>query len=246
MKESGDGGSIIVDGRQIPFTVTRSRKRRRTVAFKMQADGTLVVMAPHAASTRALQKLAQQNAAWVARKLTERAKGPPRCAFTDGAVLPYLGHACVLRVTMGEEQPSSCALSRRRWRVHVRDAALSDEARAAETRLELQLWLKKRARSLLKKRLDLWAARMGLPYRRFVLAGAEHRWGSCSADNVIRLNWRLMLSPMPLLDYVVVHELAHVRHKDHSPRFWGLVAAFIPDWRARRKRLRTYETNLDF
>lgn len=241
----GGDGEITVGGRQVPFIVTRSRKRRRTVAFKMQADGTLVVMAPQSAGLRALQKLAQQNAAWVARKLAERDRGPVRCDFSDGSVLPYLGHACVIRLTVGGGASGSCSLRRRAWHVHVPDETLSPEARAAETRLELQLWLKRRARVLLKKRLDLWAVRMGLSRYRFVLAGAEHRWGSCSTDDTIRLNWRLILSPLPLLDYVVVHELAHIRHKDHSAFFWGLVERYIPDWRARRKSLRSYEFQLD-
>jgi predicted metal-dependent hydrolase len=77
-----------------------------------------------------------------------------------------------------------------------------------------------------------------------IVTDPERRWGSCSADNIIRLNWRLMLAPLPIIDYVAVHELAHVRHKNHAPRFWALVEKTLPEWRARRKILRTLEHSL--
>jgi predicted metal-dependent hydrolase len=93
----------------------------------------------------------------------------------------------------------------------VQQENLSAAGMRAEVKLELTLALKKRARVKFKRRLDLWAGHMGLDYKKFVLADAERRWGSCSADNIIRLNWRLMLAPLALIDYVVVHELAHVR-----------------------------------
>ena len=107
-----------------------------------------------------------------------------------------------------------------------------------EVKLEITLWLKKRARTKMKKRMDYWAKKMGVSYRQLILSNPERRWGSCTVKNVIRLNWRLIMAPLPLIDYVVVHELSHVVHKNHSPRFWGLVEKIMPDYVERRKQMR--------
>ncbi len=120
------------------------------------------------------------------------------------------------------------------------------EALTAETcnqqsediRLEILLWLKKRAKVKFQKRMDMWAARLGVRYQKMVIANAERRWGSCSVDDVIRLSWRLIMAPLPILDYVIVHELSHVKNKNHGPQFWAQVASVMPDYKNRRKHLR--------
>lgn len=236
-------GFITLGDEQIPFSVFRSRKRRRTIAFRMEHDKSLRVLAPFSARMGTLAKILQNRAPWIRRELG-RKESAPQNGFTDGAAFFYLGYHCTLRVTQGMHAPRSCFLSPRVLHVHVPDKNLSPENLEQEVRLEILLWLKKRARMKLKKRLDLWAARMDVTYRKFVISDPRHRWGSCSADDVIRLNWRLMLAPLPVIDYVVAHELAHVRHKNHSPRFWGFLARYMPDAGARRKKLRSLERGL--
>jgi predicted metal-dependent hydrolase len=237
-------GFIALGDEKVAFSVFRSRKRRRTVAFKMEQDSSLRVLAPFSASLASLTKILQSRASWIARELANRKNVPAQNGFADGAVFSYLGHGYTLRVTQGGENPRSCLLSPRVLRVHVPDVSLSPESLQQEVRLEIMLWIKRRARAKLKKRLDLWAQRMGVSYKKLIVTDPARRWGSCSADNVIRLNWRLMLAPLPIIDYVVAHELAHVRHKDHSSRFWGFVADKMPDFQARRKILRRIERGL--
>jgi predicted metal-dependent hydrolase len=239
-----DTGFITVGDTRVAFSVFRSRKRKRTIAFKMEHDASLRIMAPASTSLFYLTKFLQSRAPWVARRLAERQKTSPGCAFTDGASFIYLGCKYILRVTQGGNAPQSCTLSPHKLHIHVPDENLSPENLRAEVRLEILLWLKKRARVKFKKRLDLWAMRMGVSYKKLIVTDPEQRWGSCSVDNIIRLNWRLMLAPLPIIDYVVAHELAHVRHKDHSPRFWAFVAKAMPEWQALRKRLRHIEPTL--
>jgi predicted metal-dependent hydrolase len=230
----------------IEFSVFRSRKRKRTIAFKMERDSHLRVLAPASASLGSLTKILRQRASWIIQQLAERKDIAPQNDFTDGTGFSYLGHRYILRVTQGGTNAAlqSCRLSPRFIHIYVPDENLSPENLRQEVRLEIILWLKKRARVKLKKRCDLWAARMGVDYKKLMVTNPHGRWGSCSSDNVIRLNWRLMLVPLAIVDYVVVHELAHIPHKNHGPRFWAFVGRFMPDYLARRKYLRKIEHTL--
>ncbi len=101
--------------------------------------------------------------------------------------------------------------------------------------------VKKKARVLLKSRLDHWSEVMDLNYTKFRLSSANTRWGSCSGKNVISLNWRLALVPLELLDYVAIHELAHVKEKNHSKSFWDLVGKFDLDFKNHKNQLKGYQ-----
>jgi hypothetical protein len=238
-----DSGFITVGCEQVAFAITRSRKRKRTIAFRMESDATVRVLAPTNASIGYVTKFLQSRAPWIAQRLAEREKSPLRCDFSSGSLIHYQGYACKLTVTQGGGR-QSCTLRPHELRVHVPDAALVGEALRQEVRFEILLWIKKRARVKFKRRLDFLALRMGVSYKKLIVTDPERRWGSCSADNIIRLNWRLMLAPLSILDYVIAHELAHVRHKNHSPRFWSFLGQTMPDWQARRKILRTLEREL--
>jgi hypothetical protein len=242
-RKDPETGFVAVGDARVGFSVVRSRKRKRTIAFKMERDATLRIMAPVSTSLGYLTRLAQSRAPWVAQKLAEHA-ALPQNSFTDGSILPYLGRPHILCVTQGGGTPQSCILSPHRIHVHVPDETLSPEHLREEIRLEILLWLKKRARVKLKKRLDLWAARLNVRYKKLIVSGPEQRWGSCSADNIVRLNWRLMLAPLAVIDYVVAHELAHIPHKNHGARFWATLEKHMPDCQARRKTLRRIEREL--
>ncbi len=241
---NSESGLIKLNGAGIPFSISRSKKRKRTIAFKMEYDGSLRVLAPILASRAHIVKVLEKRASWIMREHAARKKDGGKQEYSDGAVVHYLGFPCVLRVTQGQGAVSSCALSRRVLHVHVGEADLSPENLRQEVRLEIFLWIKKRAREKLKKRLDYWAKKLDVKYRKLVVTNPERRWGSCSRDNVIRLNWRLMTAPLPILDYVVAHELCHIRHKDHSARFWNFLAQAMPDYKTRRKTLRHVERRL--
>lgn len=101
-------------------------------------------------------------------------------------------------------------------------------------------WYRARARSRLGERLAFWSAQLGVAPRRIAVRDQRSRWGSCSSAGNINLNWRLLLLPTSLSDYVLVHELCHLRRMDHSPAFWNEVARVLPDWRERRRELRRY------
>jgi predicted metal-dependent hydrolase len=241
-KPQNENGIVAIGGEDVAFSVTRSRKRKRTIAFKMERDKTLTVLAPASASLGALTRILQQRAAWITQQLM-RTESAPQNTFHDGGAITYLGHRYRLHVTRNNTK-SSCRLSPHAFHINIPHADLSPQNLQQEIRLELTLWIKKRAKHKLKKRCDLWAQKMGVAYNKILVTNPKSRWGSCSADNIIRLNYRLMLAPLPLIDYVVAHELAHIPHKNHSVRFWGFVGRFMPDYPLRRQQLRRIESTL--
>ena len=136
--------------------------------------------------------------------------------------------------------PLGCRLEANALLVNLA-ATLTAKTLREETRLELLLWYKGQARRDFRERLAVWAERLNVRHGRVIVSSPRRRWGSCSFRNDIRLNWRLMLMPPALIDYVVAHELCHVRHKHHGKSFWAELATVMPDWKTRRQGLRQWE-----
>jgi len=121
---------------------------------------------------------------------------------------------------------------------------LPPNAAPEQLRDAVHAWLQARAREVFAQRLPLYARRLGREPRRWGLSSARTRWGSCGPDGSIRLNWRLVHFPLDVVDYVIAHELAHLEHLDHSPRFWATVQALLPEFEPARRRLRDFPDDL--
>lgn len=216
------------------------RARRRTIGFTVGADG-LSVRAPHAVTLAGIDAALREKSDWIVRKLLEtRARAAEhkraRIVWEDGAVLPLLGGHLRICLVPGvpakghfvEQDGESPA------QLHL---GLPGTASAEQLRDATAAWLGRHARLHFAARLDYFAQRMGVRWSRLSLTNARTRWGSARIDGAIRLNWRLMHFPPEVLDYVVVHELAHLRFMDHSAQFWATVESELPDYRALRARL---------
>ncbi|MEJ0062721.1 MAG: SprT family zinc-dependent metalloprotease [Alphaproteobacteria bacterium] len=234
-------GTLAVGGTEIPYTIRRSKRRRRSIGLLVESEKNLRITAPLKTSLFYIETVIHRRAHWIIRKMGEIKARPPA---NDETAMVYLGHACALHVSYDPHIPQGCRLKPGRLHVNIHGRHLSEKDRREEIRLETMLWCKKRARVKFQKRLDFWAERLGVRYNRLVVSSPQKLWGSCSADNTIRLNWQLVMAPLPLLDYVVAHELAHVVHKNHSQRFWGFLAKTMPDYKARRKELRKFGPRL--
>ncbi len=207
------------------------RRRRRSIGIKVDEAG-LTVSAPPRAPYRRLDQVLTENAAWILRKLNEqRARAAPPRRWQSGEALPLLGEVLGLYVyrshTRGEPQRVA-----RHLLVGVpepRDAA-AVEARVAT-------WYRAEAARHFAARLAALAPRLGVAPPRFKLSNARSSWGVCTASGELRLSWRLIKAPADQIDYVVAHELAHLRHMNHSPAFWQTVASIYPDYQRARKAL---------
>lgn len=214
------------------------RSRRKSIGFAVGPEG-LVVRAPAWVPLREVEAAVQGKATWILAKLQqmrERASQPltPPQAWVHGADLPYLGGTVRLCVQARGQMPDVPA------GVQALPLSLPPEASATQVREAAEAWFKQKARALFEARLQHFALQLGVQYQRLSLSSARTRWGSARSDGHIRLNWRLVHLPLAQIDYVVVHELAHLRVMDHSPRFWDTVGTVMPDYRERRRQLRAH------
>ena len=213
------------------------RSQRRSIGITVGPQG-LSVRAPRWAPESAVEAFLQAKAGWIAAKLHEmrlrQRQGPQDIDWTHGTTVPFLGQPLLLALDPSHAFVGAGA-SRQADRLVV---ALAHDAGSERVREVVQAWLRREAQALFTERLDHYAARMGLRYCRLGLSSASTRWGSASADGSIRLNWRLIHLPLDLIDYVVVHELGHLREMNHGPAFWAEVARVLPDHQQRRQALR--------
>jgi predicted metal-dependent hydrolase len=226
------------------YTLLRSPRARR-VRVSVDGDGSVRVTLPRRAPARDADAAVRELAPWIERRRRALARAAAEVARTPGTV-PYLGGE--LRLVA---QP-------RRTRVHRRGDVLlvPGEATAADRRGDpvvvagadagaaIERWYRRTARGEIVPRLDAAVARAGSSYTRLTIRGQRTRWASCSASGAMSFNWRLLLAPEPVLDYVVEHEVCHLEVMDHSPRFWRLLESRVPDWRAHAAWLRRYGSTL--
>ncbi|VVE19093.1 metal-dependent hydrolase [Pandoraea communis] len=227
---------IVLDGHAIYYRFKRSS--RRTIGFMIDESG-LAVTAPRWVTLADVEAAIVEKKRWIFNKITEfreRAarRVVPRVTWIDGATLPYLGHT--LTVRLGERAGAT------QYDIHTHTLWLELPPQAApeQMRDRVQGWLQQEARKLFTTRLEVYGERLGVRYSALGLSSASTRWGSCSADGRIRLNWRLIHFPLGVIDYVVAHELAHLKEMNHGPRFWQAVASIFPEFEAARDTLKSH------
>ena len=223
--------SIRLSGQEIPYTLKRSGKRR-SIGLRIDERGLTVSM-PLRASERWLHSILQERADWVVGKLHSwRARQAPPIVWQDGARIPFRGEALTLHVV-----PDLFGAPPRLEREQL---LLSLPASHLPQHIERQVrqWYREQALLVFKECVDHFAPLMGVAPRELRLSTARTQWGSCNARGVLHLNWQLVKLPLPLIDYVVVHELAHLVEMNHSPAFWRVVATVLPDYAESRAQLR--------
>ena len=216
------------------------RVRRKSIGLVVSPEG-LVVSAPRWVPMGEVEATLQEKARWVLKKLREQEERAQRMAaqrieWRDGTSVPFLGEPVIVvldpRRNSAVLQTSDDTLPGvPRLTLHV---GLPQHAAPEQIRDAVQSWLQRQARRVFEERCRHFAAQLGVRWTRLALSSAASRWGSASADGAIRLHWRLIHFALPTIDYVVAHELAHLRVMDHSPRFWDVVRSVIPDverWR---------------
>lgn len=218
---------ITIAGREIAYQLRRSQ--RRTIGLAIDQRG-LRVGAPLRTRLGDIETLILRHGQWVLDKLDDwrdRQPAPP-LAVVDGTLISVAG--TLLTVAIDPNRQRGYAIDGA-----LRQLQLNGKQPAATA---LRSALQQEARQWFAGRLAAYAERMGRPPPALRLSSARTRWGSCNHRGDIALHWRLILMPPAIIDYVVAHEMAHLREMNHSPRFWSVVEELCPDWRARRQELK--------
>ncbi len=211
----------------VPDKILRSQ--RKTLAISVDATGQLIVRAPLRCSEARILAFIEKKSEWIL-KHKQRAQTAATFLPTDdldGFSFPYLNGNIQIRKYNGKRisyEESLCVLF----------LPLDGDAETVKK------WLKKQAKEIFSSMTARRAKEMRAVYKKVAVSSAKGRWGSCAADNTIRLTYHLLHAPIAVIDYVVVHELAHTFHKNHGKLFWNTVEKYCPDWKIKRKWLKSH------
>jgi predicted metal-dependent hydrolase len=215
------------------YTIRRSPRARR-VRVSVDGSGEVEVILPRRAPERAAAQAVRELEGWIERRRRTLANAAAEVARPEGTV-PYLGEHLRLVPQPGRE------------RVHRRggDLLVPTLKQGSDPWLRvLERWYRRQARAEIGPRLDAATARAGTTYSGLTIRSQKTRWASCSSTGHMSFNWRLLLAPEAVLDYVIEHEVCHLERMDHSPKFWALLESRVPDWREHASWLRRYGPTL--
>jgi predicted metal-dependent hydrolase len=214
------------------------RRPRRTIGLKITNDG-LVVHAPRHILEFQLKKILQEKSKWIQNKLEARKQNhvSPLC-WQNGELLQLLGNPITLNLTVDTKnkhpQFNHDSLT-------IQSPQISQPAFVQRKVVQ---WYKKQALADFSRRLEIFAAKLDVPTPPLHLSNAQSRWGSCNSRGVIRLNWRLLQAPPHIINYVICHELAHLKEMNHSAKFWAVVSNLYPHYKQAEKELKQLSPQL--
>jgi len=230
--ERQESGLVVADGLVVPFHIVRSARRRRTLELRVEADGVRVAV-PMRTPRHEVEAFVRSRIDWIRKQRRTRPTSTV-LAFATGDVVPYLARPMPLEVVQGAGRATQVHVDLLGLRVTLARGTTAPRDATIEA---LRRWYRERATQEITDRVTAWAARAGYGPRRVLLRDQKRRWGSCAKDGTLRFNWRLVMLEPAIVDYVVVHEIAHLVRPHHRPSFWAEVERLIPDYRARRRRL---------
>jgi predicted metal-dependent hydrolase len=226
----------LPNGETIPYLL--ERRSRRTVGLKINQSG-LVVHAPSRISQSTLEQMLMSKLDWIIKKLhAQKLNQVETMQWEDGAKLLLLGNQITLSV---RPDTVSRAVD---YQPGLLEVALPNTGNQTVIAKKVLQWYKKQALSDFSRRIALLSAKLGVTTPPLFLSSARSRWGSCNSKQEIRLNWRLLQAPPHIINYVVAHELAHLKEMNHSAKFWAIVERIYPDYKTAEKELKAWSPKL--
>lgn len=232
-EDLGNQHTIHLDGTTVRYALTRSH--RRSIGFKIDNEG-LHVCAPHYATTKIIEEAILSKQHWIINKLDDYQNKPytppTKTIWEDGSQLAYLGKPLTLKIWPARTRRTHLDIITQELHLH-----LPEQTTQKQLKTYLIKWLQAQAKRLFVERLAYYASKLGEDNYTTALTSAKTQWGSCTTARKIRLNWRLIHFNLPLIDYIIAHELSHLQEMNHSPRFWQRVESVYPDFKAAKKQL---------
>ncbi len=230
-------GEVRFGDARIHYRVVRSPKRHKTVEITVDEPGAVTVAAPVEMPAEHVEATLRRRAGWIYRHASTVATPPAPRRFVSGESLPYMGRSVRLGVHSSDGKRIGIRFHHWQFDVDVPRWLAGDE-RQTQLRAAFESWYRERAALKLPSRVDRIAQLLGVTPAAVLVRDQQRRWASCAPDGTLRFNWRALMVSPALLDYVVAHELAHLRVRSHNAEYWAFVAQAIPDYRLRRQRLR--------
>ena len=226
----------LANGETIPYLL--EHRARRTVGLKITAEG-LVVHAPKRIFAFQLNQILQEKSNWILSKLEHRAANQiEKIEWIDGEHLLYLGQDIQLTIVPSQ---TSKALA---FEANILNIATPTPNNHTLISRKVIGWYKSQAALDFSRRLEILAAKLGVATPPFTLSNAQSRWGSCNSRGEVRLNWRLLQAPPHIINYVICHELAHLKQMNHSAKFWAVVESLFPNYKVAEKELKALSPQL--
>jgi len=218
----------------INYTVKRSRKRKRTISLQISDKSELVIAAPYFTPISEINRFVQEKQNWIHKaiqKHKEEAIRNKAKEYITGEMFYYLGELFPLETFFEKNERKGLVFWGNRFYLNTADAAEKGISYFAS-------WYKKKAKKHFGQRVDFYSHELNLMAKSVKITSANKRWGSCSADNNLSFSFRLIMAPPDIIDYVIVHELMHIKEKNHSAAFWKLIEAFMPGYKTHRRWLK--------
>jgi len=221
--------------------ITKLSEKRKTIGISVDYDNGVVVTLPKTISQEEIEKVVLNKAAWILNQLhnfSEVITKPTENEFVSGEKYLYLGRAYRLKVNQKEEiKKPSITFHRGKFYVIINTKS-KEEKQIKIVRNLLHNWFLQKSESLLKERGKILSLKTGIKPQGFVIKDQQKRWGSCSQDGTININWRIIMAPISVIDYIIIHELCHLKYPGHSNKFWKEVSIFCPNFQKSRDWLR--------
>ena len=220
-----------------------SRPRRRTVGIVVRASGHVEVLAPPRLPAAQIERLIREKAGWIRKKLQLQAETAARHRpklFSDGETFSLAGRSLALRIEAGRRHTAIAG-----DKLVLRLPRYEPTRRERIMRSQLADWYRQQALAHLRLRVAHYSAIVGKQPSQLAIKGYKSRWGSCHRDGRLCFNWRLVMAPPSVIDYVVVHELCHLIHHNHSPAYWQLVESVLPEYRLAKRWLKLNSLSLE-
>jgi len=226
------------------------RTRRKTMGIIVDHERNLIVRSPKNTAETKIEEVLKKKINWILSKLKEMDKikpAPKEKEFMTGEKLPYLGRRYRLKVNQAEISKVEVKLYQGKFIIdYPVDIEDKKEQRREKIRAALIEWYREHAKEKINERVDKYKVKLDVEPNNVVVKKQKKRWGSCSSKDNLNFNWKIIMAPMSIVDYLVVHELTHLIHDNHSRDFWATVAAIIPDIKEKKEWLKENGRRLDF
>lgn len=243
-KPSNNRRQLLIQDQILEYELRRSK--RRSIGFLI-ADEGLRITAPRWVTVAEIEIAIQEKQNWIFTKLREKRdrldkRMQPTIKWEDGAQLPYLGDTLILRISTIQRSGIFLSQNPENQRSEL-TVCLPPDASEQQLKDRVQSWLQQEAKRIFNLRLPVYAEKLNVQYQSMSLSSAATRWGSCTSDGKIRLNWRLIHFTPQIIDYVIAHELAHLIEMNHSADFWTTVESVFPEYQEAKQKLRLHSTH---